>query len=107
MNKGEKKMRFSEVLERANPGNIGEFILNGGECLLEPDTRSYTQRLKEADKKASDFLKQRFKSITEFDEIYGCYCKETAVYQDVFFEMGLITGAKLAFQISEKMRELL
>ena len=55
MNKGEKKMRFSEVLERANPGNIGEFILNGGECLLEPDTRSYTQRLKEADKKPLTF----------------------------------------------------
>ena len=52
------------------------------------------------------FFEERFSDIKELDEIAGYYYKQAIVYRDVYFEMGLITGAKIAFQIHKRMEEL-
>ena len=52
------------------------------------------------------FFEERFSDIKELDEIVGYYYKQAIVYRDVYFEIGLITGAKIAFQIHKRMEEL-
>ena len=50
---------------------------------------------------------RRYTDLKELDEITGYYDEQVGVYQDVYFEIGLILGAKIAFQIRAKMEELL
>lgn len=99
-------MEFDDLLRRADLNNLEEFIIHGGESFVKPSTKTYSQRLKEADSKVEAFFEERFSDIKELDEIVGYYYKQAIVYRDVYFEMGLITGAKIAFQIHKRMEEL-
>lgn len=99
-------MEFDDLFRRADLNNLEEFLIHGGEGFEEPSTKTYSQRLKEADSKVEAFFEARFSDIKEIDEIVGYYYKQAIVYRDVYFEMGLITGAKIAFQIHKRMEEL-
>ena len=99
-------MDFSNLLRRTNLNSIQDYLMYGGESLEKPSDKTYSERLKEADKKASAFFHSRYTENDEFDEIYGYYNAQIAVYENVYFEIGLIMGAKIAFQVRGKMEEL-
>lgn len=99
-------MDFSDLLQRVNLNNLQKHLLYGGETSEEPSKKTYTQRLKEVNKKTGAFLRSRFTDVSEFEEIFGYYIDGIAVYEEVYFEIGMILGAKIAFQIKEKMEEL-
>lgn len=48
----------------------------------------------------------RFTNIDEFDEIAGYFNKQVSVFEDVYLEIGLLLGARIAFQICGKIAEL-
>ena len=99
-------MDFKDLLKRVNLKTIEDFLIYGVESFETPPKKSYSKRLEEAKKNAIDFFKARYKDVKEFDEILGYFSEQTYVYQDVYFEIGLITGAKIAYQICERMKEL-
>ncbi len=99
-------MDFHHLLERANMDSLESFLLYSVESLESQPFKSYSQHLSEAHEKLSAFLKQRFPTIEERDQITECLCVETDAVQDVYFEIGLLTGAKIAFQVSKRLREL-
>lgn len=99
-------MDFSDLLQRANLNAIETFFMYGGINLEKPSGKTYTQRLTETRKKAADFFAARFPDLGEYDEISEHFDELAAVYEEVYFEIGLILGAKIAFQISGKMEEL-
>ena len=45
--------------------------------------------------------------MDDFDRIYGYFDDQVTEYEEVFFEIGIIVGAKIGFQFREKMEELL
>ncbi len=97
---------FSDLLHRANLNCMEMFLMNGSECCDAPSGGTYAERLKEADKKALAFFQERYSDISEFDEITEYFYAQIASYEDVFFEIGLLVGAKIGFQAREKMEEL-
>lgn len=99
-------MNFNNMLNRANLNILEDFLFHGGECFAEPSDKTYSERLKEADGKVSAFFEERYPDINEYDEISGYYHRQTNVYREVYFEIGLITGAKIAFQLAKKSEEL-
>ncbi len=64
------------------------------------------ERLMEADEKAHAFFKARYPDMKEYDEIMAYYYNQTGVIKEVYFEIGLIAGGKIAFEISKRMEEL-
>ena len=102
-------MDFSEVLKRADLDHLEEFLMHGGEWVKEPSAspQTYANRLRTAQENVSAFFASRYTDLKELDEITGYYDEQVGVYQDVYFEIGLILGAKIAFQIRAKMEELL
>jgi hypothetical protein len=99
-------MDFSDLLQRANLNSMEEYLFHGGESVEEPTRKTYSERLAEARKKATAFFQARFPDIEDYDEITGYFHKQAGVFQHVYFEIGLILGAKIAFQICERMGEL-
>lgn len=100
-------MEFSDILHRANLNSIEDYLIDGSESLLEPSTKKYSERLSEVQKKITAFFQARYSDVNEYDEISGYFNEQTEVFRAVYLEIGLILGAKIAFQIRERMEELL
>lgn len=100
-------MYFRDLLKRANVSSLEFFLLHGVEGHERPPEQTYSERLDAAEEKITSFLRPLCKKRREFDEITGYLCNQMDVYQDVYFEIGLIAGAKLAFQLRGGMEELL
>ncbi len=99
-------MDLGDLLRRANLNCIEDFLISGGESFERPSEKTYSERLAEAAKKATAFFDARYSDIREYDEISGHFNEQAGVFQDVYFEIGLIVGAKIAFQICGRMGEL-
>lgn len=99
-------MDFKDMLKRANLNTLEDFLFHGGEFYSEPSEKTYAERIKEADRKISAFFEQRYPNIEEYDEIAGYYYRQADVYREVYFEIGLIAGAKIAYQIAKRTEEL-
>lgn len=99
-------MIFDDFLRRAELHSLETFINYGGEVITPISQKGYEERLKDARKSVDEFFKKRCTTLSDFDEITMHYDKEVEVVQNVYFEIGLILGAKIAFQIGKKMEEL-
>ncbi len=99
-------MDFNGILRRIEIERLKEYIMSGELRIEESSGQSYTERLMEADNKAANFLKARFPVLKEYDEIMSYYYDQTGVIKEVYFEIGMIAGGKIAFEISKRMEEL-
>ena len=99
-------MDFNHSYRRADLNSIEAFLMHGGESFERPSDKSYAQRLREARKNATAFFEARFTNIDEFDEIAGYFNEQVSVFEDVYLEIGLLLGARIAFQICGKIAEL-
>lgn len=99
-------MDFSDLLQRANLNSVESYLLYGSESFEKPSDKTYKERLSEARKKAKAFFEARYSDVTEYDEISGYFNEQAGVFQDVYFEIGLLVGAKIAFQIRGRMEEI-
>ena len=101
-------MKFENYLQRAELISLQNFLKHGGETFIPTSDKKYSERITEARRKAKNFFEERFTDINEFDRIYGCFDEQVSeYYEDVFFEIGIIVGAKIGFQFREKMEELI
>ena len=99
-------MKFNDFLQRANLNSLQTFLKYGAEDFKEQCEKTYSERLKEAEKNAMDFFKTRCIDDDELDKITGYFEEQVNVYEEVYFEIGMILGAKIAFQLGERMEEL-
>lgn len=99
-------MYFKNYLERANLSVLQEFFKFGTEGRAENISETYETRIKEARKNALSFFEEKFKSVEEFDYVLASFEKQLQVYEEVYFEIGLLLGAKLGYEICEKMQQL-
>lgn len=99
-------MKFENYLQRAELISLQNFIKFGGETTIPTSNKKYSERLAEARKKALNFFEEKFPDMDEFDRIYGYFDDQVTEYEEVFFEIGIIVGAKIGFQFREKMEEL-
>ena len=100
-------MKFDEILRRANLNSLQLFLKYGEDDFRKEEKETYSQRIKNAREKAIKFFAAKYPDIEEFDKIYGYFDEQTSVYEEVYFEIGLIVGAKIAFQTREKIDNLL
>lgn len=99
-------MDFSEMLHKANLYRLEMLIMCMGDSNEDPEYVPYSERLAEADKKADAFFKARFPELEEYNEIMAYYDDQVFVNRQVYFEIGMIVGGKIAFDISKRMEEL-
>lgn len=99
-------MYFKDLLKRAELKSIKDFIVWGEETYEECEKKSYEERMKDAERNIGDLFEEYFPDNETNDKAFSLYYKQMSVYQDVFFEMGMLAGAHLALEINEKLREI-
>ena len=99
-------MSFERLLTRANLKTIQAYLRYEVVDWSEDSKQTYEERLKAANQKATEFFEEHYTDLDEYDKIAGYFGEITEVYEDVFFEIGMIVGAKLAFELRGKMKEL-
>ncbi len=94
---GIKKRRFimnyiDQIFSRTNIEQLTSFILYGVECT--PDPRPYIDRLKDAQEKMSESLKEQYPDrYDNLLDIAHCYA---ATVEDIYTEIGIRVGFTLA-----------
>lgn len=99
-------MLFKNLLNRANLRNLEIFLWAGGVCDNALPEESYAERMKSAEQKMESFLKTHFPDAKEFEAANEIWSEVNGVYMDIYFEVGLLLGARIAMQINRKMEEL-
>lgn len=99
-------MFFKDLLGRANLINIGSFIISGSECCIDEPELTYTERIREAEQKTGQFLDANFPELNKNNEVSMRFYELADVYRDVYFEIGMIAGAKIALQLNKKLEDL-
>ena len=99
-------MKFEDYLQRAEFISLQNFLKTGGETYVSSSQQTYSEQLREVHQKATDFFNEKFKDIDEHDKISECFYDLAGVYEEVFFEIGSIVGAKIGMQLQKKLQEL-
>ena len=55
---------------------------------------------------AKEFFDEKFPELDEHDEIVEYFYDLVSVYEEVFFEIGSIIGAKIGMQLQKRIQEL-
>ena len=92
---------WSQIEQRLNLQNIGEFLRTGGD-ITEIDRRGFTERKESAYKEMQEYLAK-----TCDKEKLADIMNKVAVYvgtrEDIFFSLGMKTGAQLAIQLTTNL----
>lgn len=99
-------MNIKDYLQRAEFISLQNFFKYGGETYLESSKKTYSEQLADARKNAKEFFEKRYTDIDEYDEIYGYFDEQVSVYEEVYFEIGLIVCAKIGMQLQKRLEEL-
>ncbi len=85
-----------ELFARADMQRVREFIKYGGDGPVDP--RSYDERLDRAYRDLNRWLAQRFPEEPERTAATETVFQSVTALEDVYLELGLLLGAKLALQ---------
>ena len=88
---------WSAMEQRLNLQSIGEFIQTGGDA--EIDKRGFTERLEKAHKDLYDYIKNACGDDTA-DDITENIIVYSSTLKDVYFSLGMKTGAKIIIQLT-------
>lgn len=99
-------MDFKNMLQRADLNSIRAFLKNGTEDFCEKTDLTYSEQIKETIKNIHGILKEKYPTFEEYDKIEGYFNEQLFILENIYFEIGLLAGAKIAFQISERFDEI-
>jgi len=89
---------FNVILKRADIQSIREYIINGaGDGKI--DLRTYHERQQAAEQHMRDFLESRYPDERERAAVFDKIVLAISGNQDIFLEIGMITGARLCYQL--------
>ena len=88
---------MDEIFARASIPQIRSFLIDGVED-VKPDTRPYRTQIEEIQKQCIAKLRENYGDSTECDEMIDLMTQYVIAVQNVYAEIGLQVGAKLAAQ---------
>lgn len=90
---------IDEIFERADIQKIREFFLHGGEGNIDP--RSYKERTESAQEKLTVRLHEEYPNEQKYGETIGLVYNYVSAIEEVYMEIGLQLGGKIAVQICQ------
>lgn len=89
---------FEKVLERSDIQHLRSFLLHGKEC-DNLNNETYKKRLDEPRRAVLKMIEKKFPDMDDNEPLNGKVYDATGAYMDVFMELGLQAGMKLAAQV--------
>ena len=91
---------IDEIFKRLDIQHIREFLLHGVDE-SEISSKAYKERIDEARDPVIEFIQQKFEP-EECEEITGRIYDYASVCENVYMEIGIKCGAKIAAQLFER-----
>ena len=99
-------MEFSDMIKRCKLSELSNFLISGGELVIEKEDLDFKTAVKNAEKRTDDFLEEHFESMKECDEIFAVIADRETVMRETYFQMGFIAGINLSREIERRTKEL-
>ncbi len=99
-------MDIEEMINRTNLAQIQCFLQYGTDWLKDTSKDTYSERIRASEQRSVEFFETYFPDMEKCEKVTALFDKEIGVYKDVYFEIGLILGAKLGFELHGKAKEL-
>ena len=93
-------------MKRCKLSELSNFLISGGELVIEKEDLDFETAVKNAEKRTDDFLEEHFESMKERDEIFAVIADRETVMRETYFQMGFIAGINLSREIERKTKEL-
>ncbi len=100
-------MEFDNLLKRACFSSIADYMYSGEEYLGRFSDKSYEERIKENSEEIDKLFEEFFSDSQELARFTERFNHLLYIYIQVYFEMGVLAGGKLALDIEKKYRQLL
>lgn len=88
---------FEKVLERTDIQHLRSFLLYGKEC-ESLSSETYERRAEEPQRAVTKLLEKKISGMEDSDALNDSVMNAVAAYTDVFMELGLQAGMRLAVQ---------
>ncbi len=89
---------IDEIFTRLDIQHIREFLLHGVEE-MNISTKSYKERIDEVRKPVIEFFQEKFPDMDECEKITNKVYDCASIYEEVYMEIGMQCGVKLAMQL--------
>ena len=99
-------MEFEEILKRADINSLRAFIMTGLNGFPENSNLSYSEKTELISRNIHNILKGKNPSSKELDVIEGAINEQMFALENVYFEMGMLAGAKITLQILKKLKDI-
>ena len=99
-------MDIESLLKRSDLTMVGLFLRHGNEWLVETSKDKYNNQLRESEIRIQEFFDKHFPDFEKNEEAVQLFDREAATYKDVYFEIGLLLGARLGYNFHERMNEI-
>ena len=93
-------------MKRCKLSELSNFLISGGELVIEKEDLDFETAVKNAEKRTDDFLEEHFESMKERDEIFAVIADRETVMRETYFQMGFIAGINLSREIERRTKEL-
>ena len=94
------------MMKRCKLSELSNFLISGGELVIEKEDLDFETAVKKAEKQTDDFLEEHFESMKERDEVFAVIADRETVMRETYFQMGFIAGINLSREIERKTKEL-
>ena len=95
---------IGDICNRMHLQHLSEFLLVGSESLQISD-KSHEERIRDADEKITNIIKENFSDEFEADKMLSHIFELTNVYEHVYLEVGIKCGFSLYKQLTETVNE--
>ncbi len=92
---------IDQIFQRTDLREVISFLLYGAEDFTE--SAPYQERLDVTWEELANHLRDRYPGTEEFDAVCGLALQHTAVVENVYTEIGLQAGIKMAAQIYQNL----
>ncbi len=99
-------MEWKELMRRAKLNSIEEYLMCGGDCVGEYSKEPYDKQLNDVYHKFSIYLSSHFSDPQAKEEFSEYFYELADTYRIIYFEMGMIAGAKIGYQLKERLEQL-
>lgn len=99
-------MNFNDMWKRADLSMLKSYLKEGACRMDKPTEKSYRERIQDAESRAEALFSAEFVDEQDRNPYMEAFFDLAGVYEEVYFEIGLLTGAKIALQLAGKAAEL-
>lgn len=99
-------MHLQNYKKRSDIRSVEGFLRCGSESIGDFDENKASERITQCENKIADILALNIRDSEKHDDIMSEIFSQIDIFEELAFELGLLTGAKLTFQAIDRLENI-